>query len=53
VFYDDGLLSSFNFSGLTKRREGYATSVGFDQSTRPILTLRLSSGLGRMSVSYR
>jgi hypothetical protein len=53
VFYDDGLLSSFNFSGLTKRREGYATSVGFDQSTRPILTLRLSSGLGRMSVNYR
>jgi hypothetical protein len=52
VFYDDGLLSSFNFSGLTKRREGYATSVGFDQSTRPILTLRLSSGFGKMSVSY-
>jgi hypothetical protein len=53
VFYDDGLLSSFIFSGLTKRREGYATSVGFDQSTAPILTLRLSSGLGKMSVSYR
>lgn len=53
VFYDDGLLSSFTFNGLTKRREGYATSVGFDQSTRPILTLRLSSGLGKMSVSYR
>jgi hypothetical protein len=52
VFYDDGFLNSFSFSGLTKRREGYATSPGFDLSTRPILTLRLSSGLGKMSVSY-
>lgn len=52
VFYDDGLLNSFNFNGLTQRREGYATSPGFDLSTRPILTLRLSSGLGKMSVNY-
>ncbi len=52
VFYDDGLLSSFSFSGLTERREGYYTSVGFDRSTSPVLTLHLSSGVGKISVSY-
>jgi hypothetical protein len=53
VFYDDGFFCSFTFQGLNKRREGYATSVGFDQSTAPILTLRLSSGMGKMEVRYR
>jgi len=53
VFYDDGLFSSCQFSGLTKKRDGYATSVGFDQSTAPVLTLRLSTALGKMVVSYR
>jgi len=52
VFYDDGLLSSFSFSGLAKERDGYATSPGFDHSTAPILTLHLSSGAGKISVSY-
>ena len=52
VFYDDGLLSSYDFSGLTRRRDGYATSVGFDNSKAPVLTLRLETGMGRISVSY-
>ncbi|HEX5317406.1 MAG TPA: hypothetical protein VFX22_12225, partial [Candidatus Kapabacteria bacterium] len=52
VFYDDGLLSSFSFSGLTKIREGYARSPGFNYSTSPILTLHLSSGAGKISVTY-
>ncbi len=52
VFYDDGLLSSFSFSGLAERRDGYWTSPGFDLSTSPILTLHLSSGAGKISVSY-
>jgi len=52
VFYDDGVFSSYSFSGLVKRREGYATSVGFEHSTSPVLTLRLSAGAGKMSVSY-
>lgn len=53
VIYDDSFFSSFSFSGLVKRREGYYTSVGFDQSNAPILTLRLSSGLGKMIVNYK
>lgn len=53
VFYDDGFFCSFTFQGLNKRRDGYATSVGFDQSTAPILTLRLASGMGKMEVRYR
>ncbi|MBS1904651.1 MAG: hypothetical protein JSS75_13165 [Bacteroidetes bacterium] len=53
AFYDDNLFSSFSFSGLNKRRDGYYTSVGFDQSRAPILTLRLSTGVGKMVVSYR
>jgi hypothetical protein len=52
VFYDDGFFSSFNFSGLAVRRSGYASSAGFDQSTAPILTLHLSSGMGKMNISY-
>jgi len=52
VFYDDGLLSSFSFSGLAIQRDGYARSPGFDHSNSPILTLHLSSGAGKMSVSY-
>jgi hypothetical protein len=52
VFYDDGLLSSFSFSGLTRIREGYARSPGFNYSTSPILTLHLSSGAGKISVTY-
>jgi hypothetical protein len=52
IYYEDSYFSSFTFSGLTKRSEGYYTSVGFDQSKAPILTLRLSSGLGKMVVSY-
>jgi hypothetical protein len=53
VFYDDGFFNSYKFTGLTKRKEGYATSVGFENSRAPILTLRLSSGMGNMVVSYR
>ncbi len=52
VIYDDSFFSSFSFSGLTKRSDGYYTSVGFDQSLAPILTLHLSSGLGKMIVNY-
>ncbi len=52
IIYDDGLLSSYSFSGLTERRPGYETSVGFDHSTSPILTLHLSSGAGKISVVY-
>jgi len=52
VFYDDGLLSSFSFSGLQERRSGYWTSPGFDLSFSPVLTLHLSSGAGKISVSY-
>ena len=52
VIYDDSYFSSFSFSGLTKKKDGYYTSVGFDQSNAPILTLKLSSGLGKMVVSY-
>jgi hypothetical protein len=53
VLYDDSYFSSFSFNGLTKRRDGYFTSVGFDESSAPILTLHLSSGLGKMVVNYR
>lgn len=53
VFYDENMFSTFNFKGLNKRRDGYATSVGFDQSKAPILTLRLSSGMGKMEVRYK
>lgn len=52
VIYDDSYFSSFAFSGLTKRKDGYFTSVGFDQSKAPILTLKLQSGLGKMVVNY-
>jgi hypothetical protein len=52
VFYDDGLLTSFSCSGLVERRDGYWTSVGFDRSTSSILTLRISSVAGKISVSY-
>jgi hypothetical protein len=52
VMYDDNLFSSFSFQGLVKRREGFYTSVGFDQSKAPVLTLRLSSGVGKMIVNY-
>jgi len=52
IFYEEGLLNSFSFTGLAVRRDGYATSVGFDRATGPVLTLHLSSGAGKMSVSY-
>ncbi|MDP4198528.1 MAG: hypothetical protein Q8922_00680 [Bacteroidota bacterium] len=52
IFYDDGMFTSYTFSGLAIRREGYATSPGFDRSNSPILTLRLSTGAGKMAVSY-
>ena len=52
IIYDDSYFSSFTFSGLTKRHDGVYTSVGFDQSKAPILTLHLSSGLGKMVVNY-
>jgi hypothetical protein len=52
VFYDDGLLTSFSCSGLVERRDGYWTSVGFDHSTSPILTLRITSVAGKISVVY-
>ncbi|MFI5263341.1 MAG: hypothetical protein ACHQM6_02365 [Candidatus Kapaibacterium sp.] len=52
IYYNDSYFSSFSFSGLTKRSDGYYTSVGFDQSKAPILTLHLSSGLGKMIVNY-
>lgn len=53
VYYDENMFSTFNFQGLNKRRDGYATSVGFDQSKSPTLTLRLSSGMGKMEVRYK
>ncbi|HYM21085.1 MAG TPA: hypothetical protein VEW28_08795 [Candidatus Kapabacteria bacterium] len=53
VFYEDNLFSSFSSQGLNKRREGYYTSAGFDQSYAPVLTLRLSSGVGKMVVNYK
>ena len=52
IYYDDSYFSSFSFSGLSKRRDGYYTSGGFEQSKAPILTLHLSSGLGKMIVNY-
>jgi hypothetical protein len=52
IFYDDGLLSSYSFSGLSTPHKGYATSPGFKYSNSPILTLHLSSAMGKMSVSY-
>jgi hypothetical protein len=52
VFYDDGFLSSVALSGLSKIRDGYATSPGFRYSSSPVLTLHLSSGAGKISVSY-
>jgi hypothetical protein len=52
IFYDDGMFSSYSFSGLTIRHGGYATSVGFHNSNGPVLTLHLSSAMGKMSVSY-
>lgn len=53
VFYEDGVLSSYNFAGLAKKRDGYATSVGFENSRAPIVTLHLTSGAGRINVIYR
>lgn len=53
IYYDENMFSTFSFQGLNKRRDGYATSVGFDQSKAPILTLRLSSGMGKMEVRYK
>ncbi|MEI8134087.1 MAG: hypothetical protein WCH46_03285 [bacterium] len=52
IIYDDSYFSSFSFSGLSKRKDGTFTSVGFDQSKAPVLTLKLSSGLGKMVVNY-
>jgi hypothetical protein len=53
IYYDENMFSTFTFQGLTKKRDGYATSVGFDNSNAPILTLRLSSGMGKMEVRYK
>jgi hypothetical protein len=53
IYYDENVFSSFSFQGLSRKREGYATSVGFEQSTAPILTLYLSSGMGKMEVRYK
>jgi hypothetical protein len=53
VFYDDGVFCSYNFAGIAKRRDGYATSAGFEQSNAPILTLRITSGAGKVSVIYK
>jgi hypothetical protein len=53
VYYEDNMFSSFACLGLNKRRDGYYTSVGFDQSLAPVLTLRLSSGVGKMVVNYK
>lgn len=53
VYYEDGLLNSYNFSGLARRKDGYATSAGFEHSKAPIVTLRLESGMGTVNVVYR
>jgi hypothetical protein len=53
IMYDDSYFSSFSFNGLTKRKDGLFTSVGFENSKAPVLTLKLSSGLGKMVVNYR
>ncbi len=53
VFYDDGVFCSYNFTGIVKKRDGYATSVGFDQSNAPVLTLRITSGAGKVNVVYK
>lgn len=52
VFFEDNMFTSYTFDGLVRRREGYATSPGFNLSTSPILTLHLTSVAGRMAVSY-
>ncbi len=52
VFCEDGFLSSYSFSGLVERRDGYWSSPGFELSRSPVITLRLSSGAGKISVSY-
>ncbi len=52
IFYDEGFLSSYSFSGLARQHDGYATSPGFNYSNSPILTLHLSSTAGRISVEY-
>ncbi len=53
VIYDDNIFSSYSFDGLNKRRDGYYTSVGFDQSNAPMITLRLSAGVGKVVVIYK
>jgi len=53
IIYDDGVFCSYNFAGIVKKRDGYATSVGFDQSNAPVLTLRITSGAGKVNVVYR
>ncbi len=53
VFFEDNMFTSYTFDGLVRRREGYATSAGFDHSSSPILTLHLTSVAGRMALSYR
>jgi hypothetical protein len=53
VVYEDGVLCSYTFQGLTKKRDGYATSAGFENSRAPIITLRLTSGAGRINVIYK
>jgi hypothetical protein len=53
IFFDDNLFSAYQFDGIPQRRSGYASSVGFDRSNAPTLTLHLSSGMGKMHVIYR
>ena len=52
VFCDEGMFNSYSFAGLAERHKGYYTNPGFDLSTSPVLTLHLSAGLGKMSVTY-
>ena len=53
VIYDDGVFCSYNFGGIVKRKDGYATSPGFDQSNAPVITLRITSGAGKINVIYK
>jgi hypothetical protein len=53
VYYDDGVFCAYRFAGIVKRRDGYATSPGFDQSNAPVITLRITSGAGKVDVVYK
>lgn len=53
VFYDDGVFCSYRLAGIAKRRDGYATSPGFDRSNAPVITLHIASGAGKVEVVYK